>query len=144
MALAADRDLIALQYTNRFQQVLQEGAPTLLGLLHQMGELETAIIGCHLNLLASHPDSLIQRKRGREEAEEASCRARRVLESGWPKAAGGRRAFDELDAWLRAEGHARNPGTTADLVAACLFVLLRQGNMNLPLPYPWQSGPHHG
>jgi triphosphoribosyl-dephospho-CoA synthase len=144
MALAADRDLIGLQYTNEFQQVLQEGAPALLRLLSQTGELETAIIGCHLHLLAAHPDSLILRKRGHSEAEEARSRARLVLEAGWPETATGRRAFDDLDAWLRAQGHARNPGTTADLVTACLFVLLRRGNIDLPLRYPWQSGPHHG
>jgi triphosphoribosyl-dephospho-CoA synthase len=137
MALAADRDLIALQYKNGFQQVLQEGAPRLLHLLRQTGELETAIIGCHVHLLASHPDSLILRKRGCGEAEEASCRARHVLEAGWPETDRGRTTLNDLDAWLRAEGHARNPGTTADLVTASLFVLLRRGNINLPLQYSW-------
>ena len=28
----------------------------------------------------------------------------------------GRAAYDDFDRWLRADGHARNPGTTADLV----------------------------
>ena len=32
-----------------------------------------------------------------------------------------------FDAWLREEGHARNPGTIADLIAAALFVGLRTG-----------------
>ena len=55
-----------------------------------------------------------------------------MLEAGWPSRAGGAAALAELDAWLRAEGHARNPGTTADLVTACLFVALREGIIHLP------------
>ena len=30
-----------------------------------------------------------------------------------------------FDRWLRADGHRRNPGTTADLVAATLFAAQR-------------------
>jgi triphosphoribosyl-dephospho-CoA synthase len=60
-----------------------------------------------------------------------------VLEAGWPHTAEGRRLIRELDDWLRGVGHQRNPGTTADLVAASLFVLLRTGRL-LPLPeWPW-------
>ena len=32
-----------------------------------------------------------------------------------------------FDAWLRADGHRRNPGTTADLIAATLFAGFRDG-----------------
>jgi triphosphoribosyl-dephospho-CoA synthase len=32
--------------------------------------------------------------------------------------------WQALDKWMREEGHRRNPGTTADLIAAGLFVLL--------------------
>jgi triphosphoribosyl-dephospho-CoA synthase len=35
-------------------------------------------------------------------------------------------ALAELDFWLRTDGHRRNPGTTADLIAAGLFVGLRE------------------
>jgi triphosphoribosyl-dephospho-CoA synthase len=30
----------------------------------------------------------------------------------------------DFDRWLRADGHRRNPGTTADLIAAALMVAL--------------------
>jgi triphosphoribosyl-dephospho-CoA synthase len=89
--------------------------------------------------MAHCPDSLIARKRGAAEAEEAAGRARQVLEQGWPGSAAGRDALDELDAWLRADGRARNPGTTADLVTACLFVALREGIMALPPRLPWSA-----
>ena len=144
MALAADRDLVARQYAGGFREVFDEGVPALLRGLDKTGNLEGAILSCHLRLLAAHPDSLIARKRGPAEAEEASRRARRVLDEGWPDSPRGRAALGDLDAWLRAEGHARNPGTTADLLAACLFVALAEGSIQLPPRYPWPFGPHHG
>jgi triphosphoribosyl-dephospho-CoA synthase len=135
LALAADRDLVARQYAGGFREVLDEGVPALRAGVRETGSLEGGIIACHLRLLAEHPDSLIARKRGPAEAAEASRRARQVLAAGWPGP-----ALDDLDAWLRAEGHARNPGTTADLVAACLFVLLQEGDLPLPSRYPWSLG----
>jgi triphosphoribosyl-dephospho-CoA synthase len=108
--------------------------------------LETAIVGCHLHLMAHYPDTLIARKRCRAEAEEAAARAKRVLDAGWPILAAGPAALDELDAWLRAEGRGRNPGTTADLVTACLFVALRERIIQLPRefasPYAGDESSH--
>jgi triphosphoribosyl-dephospho-CoA synthase len=137
MELAADRDLIALQYAGGFREVLEEGIPALeLALGRGLG-LEEAIIACHLGLMALHADTLIVRKRGMVEAEEARRRARQVLDSGWPETNAGREALADLDRWLRAEGHQRNPGSTADLVTACLFVAVRGGIIQLPLRIPW-------
>jgi triphosphoribosyl-dephospho-CoA synthase len=87
--------------------------------------------------MAAYPDTLIARKRGPAEAEESARRARAVLAAGWP-AAPARAALAALDRWLRAVGHQRNPGTTADLVTACLFAALRDGTMQLQecrMPY---------
>jgi triphosphoribosyl-dephospho-CoA synthase len=144
MALAADRDLVARQYADGFAAVLYEGVSALLRGLEETQSVEGAIIACHLRLLADHPDSLIARKRGPAEAAEASRRARQVHEAGWPHTAAGAAALEALDAWLRAEGHGRNPGTTADLVAACLFAALQEGSMELPARYSWPLGTHHG
>jgi triphosphoribosyl-dephospho-CoA synthase len=137
MALAQARDLIARQYVNGFQEVLDEGLPALLCGLNRYGNLEDAIVSTHLELLASHPDSLITRKCGLPEAEDASRRARQVLDSGWPGTEVGRQAFAAFDAWLRADGNRRNPGTSADLVTACIFAALRDNKVTLPLSIPW-------
>jgi triphosphoribosyl-dephospho-CoA synthase len=137
MALAADRDLIARQYANGFADVFEDGVPALLAGLRDTGSLEGAILSVHLHLLARHPDTLIARKRGRAEAEEAARRAAAVLDAGWPNQPVGWAALDEFDAWLRAEGHQRNPGATADLLTASLFVALRQGMIFLPPDCPW-------
>jgi ribosomal protein S6--L-glutamate ligase len=127
MALAAGRDSVARQYAEGYPDVFSVGVPALRRWLDGGWPLETAIVGCHLALMAAVPDSLIARKRGPAVAAESAARAAAVLAAGWPSSAEGRRAADDLDAWLRADGHARNPGTTADLVAACLFVGLREG-----------------
>ena len=66
-----------------------------------------------------------------------------MLNAGWPLTDAGQAAFSDLDVWLTAEEHSRNPGTTADLVTACLFVLLRTHKIHLPLRIPWQAGLHH-
>jgi triphosphoribosyl-dephospho-CoA synthase len=137
MALAQDRDLIARQFVNGFREVLEEGVPALLRGLQAWGNLEDAIAGTHLQLLARHPDSLIVRKCGSAAATDASRRAGAVLDAGWPTSDGGRRAFAEYDGWLRADGNRRNPGTSADLVTACIFAALRDAEIVLPLSVPW-------
>jgi triphosphoribosyl-dephospho-CoA synthase len=138
MALAADRDLIARQYSNGFVEVFDEGVPAIQVGRERTGCLEGSILHAQLHLMKLVPDSLIARKRGREEAEEAARRAGEVLAAGWPGTEAGRLAWRQLDDWLRAEGHQRNPGTTADLIAASLFVLLRQENA-LPPTLPWTT-----
>jgi triphosphoribosyl-dephospho-CoA synthase len=137
MVLAAERDLVAKQYANGFRTVFGEGVSSLQRGLQEAACLEDAIIYCQLSLLARNHDSLIARKRGVAEAAEAGRRAGRILAAGWPRSDAGRMALEEFDVWLRAEGHKRNPGTTADLVAASLFVALREGIITVPPKLPW-------
>ena len=56
-----------------------------------------------------------------------SASARDVLAAGGVRTAAGRRALRSFDASLREPGNALNPGTTADLVTATLFVALLEG-----------------
>jgi triphosphoribosyl-dephospho-CoA synthase len=137
MALAADRDLIARQYVNGFREVFEDGAPAVLEGIARTGSMEGAILHAHLGLMVRYPDTLIARKCGAVEAMESALRARAVLDKGWPHTPNGRDAFADLDAWLRGEERQRNPGTTADMIAACLFVLLRERKIVLPLQCPW-------
>jgi triphosphoribosyl-dephospho-CoA synthase len=134
MCLAADRDLIAAQYATGFSTVLA-GADRLANSGRFPGRWEEAVIDLHLWLMAEFPDTLIARKCGREMAQESSRRARAVLEAGWPAGESAAYRMVELDSWLRADGNRRNPGTTADLVAACLFAAFRDGRVEPP-PIP--------
>lgn len=127
MRLSSGRDLVALQYANTFKQVIDEGLPLFKAAMKSGLGLEASILRLHLELLARHGDSLIERKCGPESAAEARARARRVLASGWPDGAGASAELASLDAWLRARDNQRNPGATADLVAAVLFLALASG-----------------
>ncbi len=133
MALAADRDLIARQYASGFREVFEEALPALQAAIDRGLGLEPAIVRLHLELMARFPDSLIARKCGEETARESAARAARVLERGWPGSSEADEALRDLDAWLRADGHRRNPGTTADLVGAAIFIALRNGWIKIPL-----------
>jgi triphosphoribosyl-dephospho-CoA synthase len=141
MRLAADRDLIARQYATAFADVFDLALPALRSSLAAGHPLESSIIASHLQLMASCPDTLIARKLGPSLAEESARRAASVLASGWPDAPDSASQLTKFDAWLRADGHARNPGATADLVAATLFLALRDGTIKLPLPPDWSSLP---
>jgi hypothetical protein len=44
----------------------------------------------------------------------------------------GRMRIREFDRWLRAKGSLRNPGTTADLVTAGVFAVLRDQRALMP------------
>jgi len=131
MSLAADRDLIARQYTNGYREVLGIGRETFLQAVTGGQDWETAVISTQLQLMSTFPDSLIARKCGPEIALESQRRARQVLSHGWPSPAAQPQRL-ALDQWLRQDGHRRNPGTTADLIAAILYVVLRDRQWTVP------------
>jgi triphosphoribosyl-dephospho-CoA synthase len=134
MALAAGRDLVARQYASGYRETFEVGLPALELGLKRFANLEEAVVFTHLKFLARFPDSLIARKRGPEEAELASRRAREVLDADWPRSAAGRAAFADFDRWLTSDGNTRNPGTSADLVTACLFAALRDKKIAPTMP----------
>ncbi len=133
MRLAADRDLVARQYAEDFRQVFECVVPWITADLSAGLAPLDAIVHVHLQLMSQFPDSLIGRKSGAAVAQRSAKLAAGVLDAGPPGSEAYYDALADLDFWLRSDGHRRNPGTTADLVAAGLFVLLREGIMNEPL-----------
>lgn len=126
MKLAADRDMIARQYATGFRDVLTTGLEWLMEASRRDPDQKTQVTALALRLLASFPDSLILRRCGEGIANDVQRMAAAVLRSGWPESDGGLAIFEQLDQFLRADGHRRNPGTTADLVAAILFAAQRE------------------
>jgi triphosphoribosyl-dephospho-CoA synthase len=121
MALAADRDAIAREYATHYDLTFGTVVPALRrARASGLGWTEAAV-EAHLETLAAVPDSLVARKLGLETAREASARAAAARDAPAPARPG---ALDALDRWLREDGNRRNPGTTADLVGAGLFVAL--------------------
>jgi triphosphoribosyl-dephospho-CoA synthase len=127
MAAAAQRDTIAGEYVTGYAVTFELGLPALADALGDGLRPRDAIVESALRLLAAIPDTLIARKRGAEAAGHVSADARRVLTAGGVRSPRGRTALAEFDASLRREGNALNPGTTADLVTAVLFVALLEG-----------------
>jgi triphosphoribosyl-dephospho-CoA synthase len=119
MASAAARDSIASEYVTDFALTFDTGVPALTAALGRGLPVRDAIVDLHLRLLAAAPDTLIARKAGADVAARVSEGARDVL--------AGRRALPDFDAALRERGNTLNPGTTADLVTATVFVGLLGG-----------------
>ncbi len=132
MSATADRDSIARQFANGFEQVFDFVVPKLVQNVSNGLPLADAIIQTQMQTLAEIPDTLIGRKCGMATAQAAAGRAAKALQHP----PGSREYLDALadfDFWLRADGNRRNPGTTADLIGAGLFVALRNGMIQLPL-----------
>ena len=137
MQRAADRDLIARQYANGYADIFEFGVPVLQDGLCRFGNLEAAIIHCQLHWLAQYPDSLIARKNGPATAEVVRKRAAEVQDRGGIATPAGRAAGIALDRFLRSDGNELNPGTTADLITACLFVALRENLVSPSTCFRW-------
>jgi triphosphoribosyl-dephospho-CoA synthase len=127
MAAAAQRDTIAAEYVTDHAVTFELGLPALADGLGDGLRPRRAIVELALRLLAAVPDTLIARKRGADAAERVAAGARQVLATGGVRSARGRTALAGFDASLRKDGNALNPGTTADLVTAVLFVALLEG-----------------
>lgn len=124
MALAARRDTVAREYTTRFAVTFEVGAPALSDARRRGLTWSEATVECFLAVLAAVPDTHIARKLGRAESERLSTRAKEIVSAGGTASAPGRAALAALDAELRDPRNTRNPGTTADLTCAALFVVI--------------------
>ena len=130
MALAADRDMIAAQYANGFREVLTCGLEWLCESQAKLSSQPHRISLLAVRLLAAFADSLIARKCGQRVSDIVREKAQRLLDMGWPMQHDTQSEFAAFDTFLREDGNRRNPGTTADLIAAILFAALRDGLLN--------------
>jgi len=124
MALAQERDSIAREYTSGFEVTFETGYKALKYAYPLTGDFSLAIVQAYLTILAHVPDTLIGRKRGMEKAAEVSSWAAETLRLGGVLTTEGRESLARLDVALRDERHTLNPGATADLTAAALFLFL--------------------
>ena len=133
MEHASERDFIAAQYVNGFDDILSVAAPKLYQ--NQQAGLSQidAIVRTHVELMSLYPDTLIARKCGDEVARESASRAGFVLEQVSNGEDEYRVALADFDFWLRADQHRRNPGTTADIIGAALLIGLMEGWLAPPV-----------
>jgi len=128
MRLAAFRDGVAREYATGFEVTFERGTPALERARHEGLSWNDAIVETFLHLLAETPDTHIVRRSGLPAADLVSRRARTVLKAGGVRSAEGRAAIDAMDAAMRDDRNSNNPGTTADLTAAAIFVTLICGS----------------
>jgi triphosphoribosyl-dephospho-CoA synthase len=125
--ISAKYDAISWEWVNDFSVTFDVALPFLIRELHSTGDINTAVADTYLRVLSEKPDTLIARKQGMGRAREVSLMARRALRTGGMKTSSGRKAVERMDETLRKRGHPSNPGTTADLTASALSVLILGG-----------------
>jgi triphosphoribosyl-dephospho-CoA synthase len=132
MRSAAQRDFVAKQYADDYADVFDHVVQPIVRHCRGGLSLTMAIVDTYVRLIAQFGDSLIARKCGAEVSQFAADCARQVLAAGAPGEENYHEALGDFDFWLRSDGHRRNPGTSADLIAAGLFVVFRDGLVSPP------------
>lgn len=122
MCAAQHRDRIAWQYVNGFADVFGEALNVLRQRNQCWQSVEWALVACYLSLLTQNADSHVARKHGEAVAckvqQQAEAILTRFIKYNKPEEATS--LLRNFDLTLKAEGI--NPGTSADLAAACLLV----------------------
>jgi triphosphoribosyl-dephospho-CoA synthase len=113
MAQSADRDGVAAEWTAGFERSFEAAE----WLRSDDGPIYKRASRVFLRLLADEPDTFVVTRNGETAADEATDRAQAVLD-GAEDAEALAEEFVERDI---------NPGTTADLTAAALFIALERG-----------------
>jgi triphosphoribosyl-dephospho-CoA synthase len=124
MRLAAGRDKIASEYASGFDVTFGTAVPALERARGDGLPWDDAVVETFLTILASLQDTHIARRSGDKLAADVTIRARAVLAAGGVRSEAGRQAIDDMDRALRDHRNSGNPGTTADLTAAAIFVVL--------------------
>lgn len=132
MRSAQDRDFVARQYATGFADVIGTLVPWLQRETGHWQSLVKGMLVTQVRWLAEAGDSLIERKCGPGYTDEVRRRAglcQEQLVHGWEPFEA---ALGDLDFWMRSDGNRRNPGATADLLAAALFCVLWQDRAGEP------------
>ena len=127
MRLAADRDGVACEYATDFRATFEVGAVALRAARRAGLDWNDAVVETYLTLLAAYPDTHIARRAGHARAAEVTRTAGAVLDVGGVRSDAGRIAIAQLHADLSDPRNLSNPGTTADITAAAIFVTLLTG-----------------
>ena len=124
MTIAAHRDDVAREYATGFETTFQLAVPALIAAREARLNWNDAIVETFLAVLAARHDTHVRRRGGDALAADVSRRAAEALAAGGVRTDGGRRTIEQMDAALRAPDNLTNPGTTADLTTAAIFVVL--------------------
>ena len=121
------RDSLCREWVTHFSITFTLGYSILKDVLQKSGDINTAVVHAFLHILSEAPDTLIERKRGRAAALEVSRMAAEALSEGGLTTPEGKRKILMMDEALHQAGGDLNPGTTADLTASSLYLILFEG-----------------
>lgn len=116
MSLAAGTDDVAREWTNGFPRSFEAADRIRTG----SGTVLDRGARAHLELLGQRPDTLVAKEHGMETAKRLQRTARRLLEGDDRRTAVDAAATEFVAAGI-------NPGTTADILAAGLYIALERG-----------------
>ena len=122
MNYASSYDYIALQYKENFDNIINNLAPKWREYFKNFNSDENATTALFLDLISVVPDSLIARKYGIDKAKEVSSKFLELSKeyscSKNPNSLNNQLLL--MDSELKIQG--LNPGTTADVVVASIFL----------------------
>jgi len=121
MEISSSYDMIAEEWINGFQKTFKCAA-SIQDKIKRYGINDTVVL-TFMELLSSNKDTFIQTKFNSKKAEEISMRAKDILKKGDIEDI--RDEIHSFDEELLKEGI--NPGSTADIIIAGLFVSLFEG-----------------
>jgi len=114
MRMSAKKDRVAEELSGGMKIIFEIGLPALEKSFKATGDIRAAAAETYMTILSRFPDTLIAKKCGVDAAKDVSSKAQAVIEGSF--------TVNGFDGYLRSRGNALNPGTTADIVSATLFV----------------------
>jgi triphosphoribosyl-dephospho-CoA synthase len=127
MAIASQKDRIALQYTTNYADIFNFSFLRYNGNFNRFGDKNWAAVAVFASLLSRYPDSHIERKYGNQYTQIVSNKMAAVeaelLSTDDPEQLGP--MLHDIDQAFKDKGI--NPGTSADMTVATVLVVLLQG-----------------
>ncbi len=118
LTISAPYDLISRELVGGFEKTFRYAA--LIADFIRDKPLNDAITHTYLNLLAEEEDTFVKMKFGAEKSRYVKERAKGIVDRGYR-----REELEEFDHELIIAGI--NPGSSADLIVAALFIAILQG-----------------
>jgi triphosphoribosyl-dephospho-CoA synthase len=122
MKYSAQKDMIARELSGGLEVIFTFGLPAFESFYLEEEDLRKALLKTYLLILTKHLDTFIIKKAGVEKAKKVTELASKVM--------AGNLSLEAFDAELRTQGSRLNPGTTADIVSAILFIWLIYENLS--------------
>ena len=122
MKYSASKDMIAEELANGLGVIFNLGLPSFEAYYLEEEDIRKALLKTYLLILSKYPDTFITKKSSLEKSKLVSGMAAKVMAGNMP--------LEAFDAELRMQGSRLNPGTTADIVSAILFIWLLYENLS--------------